>query len=163
MVESPADTAALPTANPLREHGDKTAPLAQLLLQRSPININPASLRSSRDAFQNLGAQRPASPGIVPQSTERSAVTLGPRRQVCSEVNKALAPLQLTAGFVFCSFERAGSPRERAAEPGRRGEPRRGSWCARRAKLQSPSLPFGAKPKAFVPRSWLRCLLSKVG
>lgn len=90
-------------------------------------------------------------------------MTLGPRRQVCSEVNKTLAPLQLTVSFVFCSFKRAGSPRERAAEPWRRGEPRRGSWYAHGAKLQSPSLPVGAKPEAFVPRSWLRCLLSKVG
>jgi len=45
MVESPAGIAALPTANPLRKHGNKTVPLAQLLLQRSLININPVSLQ----------------------------------------------------------------------------------------------------------------------
>lgn len=117
MVESPAGVAALPTANPLREHGNKTVPLAQLLLKHSLININPVSLQNSRYIFHRLRAKRTTLPRITQQNGERRSMPLGPRRQVCSEVNKTLAPLRMTVCFVFCSFESAGSPWERAGRP----------------------------------------------
>lgn len=112
MVEYPAGIAALPTANPLQKHGNKTVPLAQLLLKHSLININPVSLQNSRYVFHSLRAKHNALPRIIHQNTEHRSMTLGPCRQVCSEVNKTLAPLQMTVCFVFCSFESAGSPWE---------------------------------------------------
>ena len=117
MVESPAGIAALPTANPLREHGNKTVPLAQLLLKHSLININPVSLQNSHYIFHSLHNKHSALPRIIHQNTEHRSMTLGPCRQVCPEVNKTLAPLQMTVCFVFCSFESTGSPWEQAGEP----------------------------------------------
>lgn len=163
MVESPAGTATLPTANPLREHRNKTVPLAQLLLKHSPININPVSLQNSHYISHSLHAKHTVLPRIIHQNTERRSMTLGLRCQLCSEVNKTLAPLQMTVCFVFCFFKSASSPWEWAGSLRRCGNSCHSSWYMCRAKLQSPSLNFGAKPNAFVPRSWMRCLLSKVG
>lgn len=116
MVESPAGITTLPTANPLRNHGNKTVPLSQLLLKHSLINMNPISLQNSHCIFQSFHAKRTALPRTVPQNTERGTTTLGLRRQVCSEVNKTLAPLQMTICFVFCSIKSTGSPWEQAGE-----------------------------------------------
>lgn len=99
VVEAPAGTAALPAANPLREHGNKTVPLARLLLEHTLININPVSLHNSQYIFHSLCAKRAALPRIMHQNREHRSTTLGQHRQVRSEVNRSLAPLQLTALF----------------------------------------------------------------
>lgn len=67
VVESPAGIAALPTADPLQEHGNRAVPLAQLLLERSLININPVSLQNSHYIFPSLRAKRTALPRIAHQ------------------------------------------------------------------------------------------------
>lgn len=67
VVESPAGIAALPTADPRQEHGNRTVPLARLLLEHSLININPVSLRNSHCIFQSLRAKRTALPRMAHQ------------------------------------------------------------------------------------------------
>lgn len=162
MVESPAGIAALPAVIPCESTGTKL-PLAQLLLKHSLININPVSLQNSHYIFHSLCAKHTAMPRIIHHNTERRSVTLGPRRQVCSEVNKTLAPLQMTVCLFSAPSKALVLLGSGLASLRRCGDPRHSSWYVRRAKLQSPSLNFGAKPAVSVPRSWMRCLLSKAG
>lgn len=113
MVESPAGIAALPTANPLREHGNRTVPLAQLLLKHTLININPIWLQNSPCIFHTSRTKPTALPRIILQHTEWR----NPCHWVCWEVNKTLAPLRMTGCFVFCSFKSTDSPWEQAGKP----------------------------------------------
>lgn len=71
MVESPAGSTALPRANPLREHGNKTVPLAQLLLGHRELILTPDRCRIPAIFANGLHSRHTSLPRIIHPNMER--------------------------------------------------------------------------------------------